>query len=290
MRRALLATLAAAALLAGEARADGLRFEGDAPHFPHFYVTLDAAQKQLIAAEGAKGVKYVELRLTAAQQAAVKKESGATVPWVFAVSRDAVEGDCACGSYNLAVVIGDRLAVYNSGLGDHLSPSDVKAIEAKLRGNAQPEVAEPATGGYRKWTWIQEGQPRSPVLETLLGRFPGGRFERTLRVAKPWRAARVQVPALPRLGEESDQDFVSLFSDPARIAARPVAVDRLAWPTAAARLEEPDGTVTWLLPAVASPGVGPAARAWALFEYREGKLSAVLAVPEDGPPAGWVAE
>jgi hypothetical protein len=123
-----------------------------------------------------------------------------------------------------------------------------------------------------------------------MGRLPGGRFERTIRVSKPWRAARVRIPALPRLGEESDQDFVGLFSDPARISAQPAEGDRLTWPTAAARLDGADGTVTWMLPAIGSPGIGPAARAWALFEYRDGKLAAAVAVPEEGSPVGWVDE
>lgn len=273
-----------------EVRADGLAFDGNRPLFSHVWLPLEPGQKQWLVAEARKGAKFPELRLTRAQRDALKKETGAEVPWLFAVDRKAVEGQCTCGSYNLAVVIGERLAVYSSGLGDHLSPSDLKAIEAKLRGSASADATTPAGDGHRKWTWLADDQPTSPPLAALLGRFPGGRYERSIPIPKPWQAAQVRVPALPRLGEESDQDFVNLFSEPGRIAAQPAVSERLAWPTAAARLEEADGTVTWLLPAITSPGVGPPGRAWALFEYRGKKLSAVLAIPEAGTPFGWVGE
>jgi hypothetical protein len=149
------------------ARADGLAFDGDRPLFPHFFLVLDGAQK-LIAAEAGKGVKYVELRLTPAQQAAAKKEAGAIVPWVFAADRKTVEGDCTCGSYNLAVVIGDRLAVYNRGLGDHLSPNDLKAIEENIQERVPSKAAQNAGGAPKGGAWIAEGQPRRPALEAVL--------------------------------------------------------------------------------------------------------------------------
>jgi hypothetical protein len=247
------AITAFALLCARMASADGLPFDGDRPLFPHFVLPLDATQKQLIAAETAKGARYVELRLTPAQQAAAKKEAGATVPWVFAVSREAIEVECTCGAYNLAVVIEDRLAVYDRGLGDHLSPGDLKAIGARLRGPAAPAASE-ATVGPRTWTRLDEGRARDPVLDALLGRLPGRRFERELRLPRPWRVVGVRGPALPRLGEESDQDLAGLFADQESFSAQPAEGDRVKWPALGARRDEPDGTRLWMVPAILSPG------------------------------------
>lgn len=77
----------------GLARADGLSFDGDVPLFPHVDLQLSAAQKQQLAADARKGVRYPELRLTRAQQDALKEETGATVPWVFAVDRKTIGGE-----------------------------------------------------------------------------------------------------------------------------------------------------------------------------------------------------
>lgn len=291
MRRGILVSMAVFALLSSQAAsADGLSFDGSRPLFPHFFLALDTAQKQVIASANWKGVKYVELRLTPAQQAAARKEAGAAVPWLFAADRTTVEGDCTCGSYNLAVVIGDRLAVYNRGLGDHLSPNDLKAIEENLQERVPPKAARNAGGAPKGWAWIAEGQPRGPALDAVLSRLPEARFERTLPVTGSWRAFRVRLPALPRLGDESDQDYMALFSELTSISATPLTQSRVAWPTEAARLEGADGTVTWMVPAIVPPGIGPPTRAWALFEYRGGKLAAVVAVPEVGPAGGWVRE
>lgn len=274
-------------LVSGAARADGLSFDGDVPLFPHVDLQLSADQKQQLAANGRKGVRYPELRLTRAQQDALKKETGATVPWVFAVDRKTVGGECTCGSYNLAVVIGDQLAVYKSGLGDFLSPSDLEALDAKMRGSASPSVSEP-TSSERKWTWLNPGQPRDARLAALLVKLPGGRFERSLRLPAPWRAATVRLPALPRIGGETGQDVVGLFSDASRVSARAMKGDRITWPDAAASLEEKNGEVTWLIPGITLVGFATPVRAWVLFQYRSGRLAALLAVPEVEVPVGWV--
>lgn len=284
-----LALLASLLALGGTARADGLSFDGDVPLFPHVGLALEASQKRQLAADARKGVRYPELRLTRAQQEALKKETGATVPWVFAVDRKTVGGECTCGSYNLAVVIGDQLAVYKSGLGDYLSPGDLKATDAKVGGGAPPKTGEP-TPPERNWTWLNPGQARDARLDALLAKLPGGRFERNLKLAEPWRAATVRLPALPRIGGETGQDAVGLFSDAARVSARAMKGDRITWPDAAASLEEKTGQVTWVVPGITLVGIATPVRAWVLLQYRSGKLAAILAVPEVEVPVGWVDE
>lgn len=288
MRRLLnVFALLSLALFGGQARADGLGFDGDVPLFPHVDLPLSAAQKQQLASDARKGVRYPELRLTRAQQAALKKEAGATVPWVFAVDRKTIGGECTCGSYNLAVAIGDRLAVYKAGLGDHLSPGEVKRIEAVLQGDAPPVSVRQLGGTPRTWIWLGGGSRDDAALEALAKRLPGGRFARTVSLPAPWRPMRPRLPELPRPGEESDQDTAAVFADPARITATPLGGKQAAWPEAGAKLESKDGEVIWMLPAIVPPGAGPTARAWLLLEYRAGNLVALLAMPEAGPSFGW---
>lgn len=275
--------------IGGQARADGLSFDGDVPLFPHVDLPLSAAQKQQLASDARKGVRYPELRLTRAQQDALKKETGATVPWVFAVDRKTIGGECTCGSYNLAVVIGDGLAVYKTGLGDFLSPRELEALDAKMGGNVRPPVNE-ATVPDRTWTWLNPGQARPALLDALLAKLPGGRFERSLELPAPWQAATVRLPALPRIGGETGQDVVGLFSDASRVSARPLDTDRVTWPDAAASLEGKNGAVTWVVPGITLVGIATPIRAWVLLQYRSGKLAAILAVPEVEVPVGWVDE
>lgn len=289
MRLLILCSLASVGLLLTTgARADGLGFDGDTPLFPHFFLELDSAQKQAIASEQRLGSKYVEMRLTPGQREVVKKEAGATVRWLFAVDRKALEGECSCGAYNLGVLIGGRLAVFKRRLGDHLSPGEVAAIEADLSGGAPPRTSPRSSTSSLEWKWSSPEQAERPEAGVLSRLLPAGRFDRVLRVPGNWRVVRLRLPALPRLGDETDQDCMATFGDPSRIGGAPREGTELTWPKEGARLDGADGGVTWLLPVVVPPGIGPPARAWAVFEYRRGRLAAVAVSTEYGRAGGLV--
>jgi hypothetical protein len=51
---------------------------------------------------------------------------------VFAAHREALEGSCTCGTYDLGMIVGNKLAVLLEGLGDDLAPSDLASLEAAL--------------------------------------------------------------------------------------------------------------------------------------------------------------
>lgn len=267
-----LAVGAAALLLASEpVRADGFAFEGDTPAAPHVLIDLTGAQLRRLAAftrERPAG-PFPEIALTPAQRAALRERTGKEASWVFAARREWLEGDCSCGSYNLGVLAGKRLAVLEMGLGDHISPSGLAAMERALVDPgllAAPSTAIPsvATEG-----WVRASEVPSP-LRSLAAHFPGEAHDRRLELRGAWRAQRLRLAALPRMSELQPDPAASLH----RLRAVWSGADPSAavqWPALGARLEM-DGAVILLVPGIAEGELGPPAPVWFLLEYREGRL------------------
>jgi hypothetical protein len=277
----------AAALLVTGARADGFRFEGDLPAAPHVVIDLTEAQQREIegTAGGGRSWPYPEVRLTEAQRAAIQAGGGADARWVFAAHRETLEGSCTCGTYNLGMIAGKRLAVLLEGLGDDLAPSDLASLEAALvdpglvaeAPDPEPSVvhADADAGGA------------SEHLRALAARFPGNAFERRLALREGWSAQRLRLAAVPRVGFDGHIEEAALLSLSA-VWSRPAPGNTIAWPELGARLEA-DGRVYLIVPGYVAAELGPPDRAWFLLEYREGKLAAAV-VPGLARWTGMVVE
>jgi hypothetical protein len=276
----------AAALVAwGAARADGFRFEGDLPGAPHVLVDLSEAQRREIrrAAGGGRSRPFPEVRLTEAQRAAIRAAGGADARWVFAARREALEGDCTCGIYNLGVVAGTKLAVLLQGLGDHLAPSDLAGLEKAL---ADPALAAEAPDRQPSF-FGADGGGASERLRALAARFPGDGDERRLTLRGGWRAQQLRLAAVPHVGVDGRVEAAPLLKLSA-VSSRPAPEAAIAWPALGARLEA-EGRVYLVVPGYVAAELGPPGRAWFLLEYRDGKLAAAV-VPGLPPWTGAIVE
>lgn len=266
---------AALLLAASAARADGLRFIDDLPDAPHVLIDLTDAQRREIAAAGAGSRwPWPEIRLTRAQRDQLRSSGAAEARWVFAASKEALAGDCTCGIYNLGVVAGSRLAVLRDGLGDHLGPGDVAAMERALTDPGLRVVASEPSPSVSHHRW-GPGQDAPEPLRALVARFPGDRFDTTLRLGDGWSAKHLRVAVVPRVGIEGQVDAAPLQALSA-VSSLPSARGGVRWPEFGARIEA-DGRVTLLVPGIVEAELGPRARAWFLLEYRDGRLTAAAA-------------
>jgi hypothetical protein len=278
-RRAALA--AALSLGAAAARADGLGFVGDTPNAPHVMLDLTDAQRETIARFSGQGShRSPEIRLTAEQREVLRRETGQDVPWVFAATRQSLEGDCGCGVYNLGVLVGDRLAVLQLDLGDHLSPDELEATAQALTDvslRSTPPDPVPVVSDHGP----TDGDDAPVALRSIAAVFPGGSFDRALALRGRWRAARLRLAAMPRLAEGEGRVDVALLLADSAVAWTPAEGNVIRWPDLGARLEE-GGRVYYLVPGAGEAELGPAERVWFLLEYREGRLVAAVARSSHG--------
>ena len=268
-------------LLAAAARAAGFRFEGDLPASPHVLLDLTAEQLRGIARIAGEGPRWPlpEIQLSPAQRQALKESTGSEVRWLFVARREWLSGDCSCGTHNLGVLAGKRLAVLLMDLGDHLGSVELAELERtlvspKLRGAAD----SPAPAAGVRWHVPGDGAP--DAVPAAVARLLDGEFSRRLRLDGGWKAQRVRLPAIPRLDPEGTFHAAPLRRL-ASVSTRPAPGAEIAWGSLGARLDAGE-SVFVVVPGYAEGELGPRARAWFVLEYRRGRLASVAVRGEWG--------
>jgi hypothetical protein len=273
--------VALALLLSSGARADGLRFIGDIPDAPLVWLDLTPAQRQALQRASPKAKDWPELTLTPAQAKVLRDATGETVRWVFAVKPAALADECTCGAYNLGVLSDGRLAVLRQGLGDHLGPGDVRAIERSLVRPTRRGAAPKRSRVPVPYQWTPGAEAPEP-LRALADAFPTARFDRRLLLTPGWTAQRLTLPALPRTGR-GEGDGAAALRALADLTTRKDPAGAIDWPRLGAR-REAGGKVLLLVPGLEEAELGPPGPAWFLLEYQRGQLVGLVARLE----RGWV--
>ncbi len=180
-------------------------------------------------------------------------------------------GDCTCGTYNLGVIVGERLAVLQMDLGDHLGSRDLANMERDLVDRAlQVDTRGPSPAVVRHEWRSETPEPLRP----LAARFPGGEFDRRLPLGDGWKAQHIRVAAIPRV-TDGHEDMAASLHTLSAVSARPAPAAVIEWPEFGARLDA-DGMVILLVPGFAEGEIGPKARVWFLLEYNDGRLTTAV--------------
>ncbi len=282
-RRVAHVVTAAALLVAGSgAHADGLRFIGDLPDAPHVIIELTSAQQAELSRAASRRENRPEIALTREQRDELRKKTGKEVRWLFAVRKEALAGDCTCGSYNLGIVVASRLAVLLHDLGDHLGEHDLAAIERALVDRTLPRLTWATSPVASPDSWRPPEVPEP--YRGLVARFPADGFATRLTLSAGWTAQALRLAGLPR-ARDYDRDIAAPLHALSAISAQPSSSMDVLWPESGARLEA-EGRVYLVVPGIAEGELGPKARAWLVLEYAQGNLTAAVAVPESGPWLG----